>query len=326
MPEWRYTFRKFLRDWTLIIGMIVGVSAYLAYRAIPALHPAGPMLRSIVVEIQPFLIFCMLFLSFCKIEPQQMRPHKWMFRLLPIQCLSFVGLALLLFLLPDLPCRIAIESAMLCMICPTATACAVVTGKLGGNMAGVVTYTVLINLLVAVLVPLVLPLIHPVEGLSFHSASLKILGKVFPMLILPCMLAWTVRYVFPGLHKWLLRYTGLSFYIWAVSLTLAILMSTRAIVHSSAGTVALVETAVASLLTCALQFRIGRLVGKRYACRISAAQALGQKNTVFGIWMGYSFMTPEISMAGGFYSIWHNCYNTWQLYRKRKADEAAQKS
>ena len=254
-----------------------------------------------------------------------MRPHRWMGWLLLFQALLFVGLALLLVFFPDLPLRYGIESAMLCIICPTATACAVVTGKLGGNMAGVVTYTVLINLLVAVLVPLMVPLIHPMEGLSFGEAFTKILAKVFPLLILPALLAWLVRYLLPGLHAWLLKYTDLSFYIWSVSLTLAILMSTRAIVQNGAGPGVLWEIGIASLLTCILQFWLGRFIGRRYGCPISAGQALGQKNTVFGIWMGYTFMTPVISVAGGFYSIWHNVYNTWQMYRKRKADEARQR-
>ena len=323
MGEYRYTFAKFLKDWALIIGMIVGASLYLGYRAIPALHPAGPVLLRIVKEVQPLLLFAMLFLSFVKIEPQQMRPHKWMLWLLLFQCLSFIALALLLVFFPQMPLRYGVEAAMLCLICPTATACAVVTGKLGGNMAGVVTYTVLINLAVAVLVPLVVPLIHPMEGLSFSEAFVKILAKVFPLLILPCLLAWLIRYLLPGVHAWLLRYTGVAFYIWAVSLTLAILMSTRAIVQNDSGAGVLWEIGIASVLTCVLQFWLGRRIGRRYRCPISAGQALGQKNTVFGIWMGYTFLTPVISVAGGFYSIWHNVYNTWQLWRKRKADEAA---
>ena len=323
MGEYRYTFLKFLKDWALIIGMIVGASLYLIYHAIPTLHPAGPVLERIVKEVQPLLLFAMLFLSFCKIEPSQMRPHKWMLWLLLVQCGLFIGLALLLIFCPGIPMRYGIESAMLCIICPTATACAVVTGKLGGNMAGVVTYTVLINLAVAVLVPLVVPLIHPMEGLSFSEAFVKILAKVFPLLILPCLSAWLVRYLLPKVHAWLLKYTNLSFYIWAVSLTLAILMSTRAIVQDDSGASVLWEIGIASLLCCALQFWIGRSIGRRYRCPISAGQALGQKNTVFGIWMGYTFMTPVISVAGGFYSIWHNVYNTWQMYRKRKRDEAA---
>ena len=322
MGEYRYTLAKFLKDWALIIGMIVGASLYLAYHAVPALHPAGPVLERIVKNVQPMLLFAMLFLSFIKIEPQQMRPHKWMLWLLLVQCGCFVGLALLLIFFPDLPLRHGVEAAMLCLICPTATACAVVTGKLGGNMAGVVTYTVLINLAVAVLVPLVVPLIHPMEGLTFSEAFVRILAKVFPLLILPALTAWLVRYLLPKVHAWLLKYSNLSFYIWAVSLTLAILMSTRAIVRNDAGAVVLWEIGIASLLTCVLQFWLGRRIGRRYQCPISAGQALGQKNTVFGIWMGYTFMTPVVSVAGGFYSIWHNCYNTYQMYRKRKQDEA----
>jgi BASS family bile acid:Na+ symporter len=324
MGEYRYTFAKFLRDWALIIGMIVGASLYLVYHAIPALHPAGPVLERIVKKVQPLLLFAMLFLSFVKIEPRQMRPHKWMLWLLLFQCLSFVALALLLVFVPQISFYYGIEAAMLCLICPTATACAVVTGKLGGNMAGVVTYTVVINLAVAVLVPLMVPLIHPMEGLSFGEAFAAILAKVFPLLILPALLAWLVRYLLPGVHAWLLKYTGLSFYIWAVSLTLAILMSTRAIVQNESGVSVLWETGIASLLACVLQFWLGRRIGRRYQCPISAGQALGQKNTVFGIWMGYTFLSPVVSVAGGFYSIWHNVYNTWQLYRKRKADEARQ--
>lgn len=318
MSEYRYTLVKFLKDWALIISMIVGASAYLIYHSVPALHPAGPFLLGLVSNLQPVLLFMMLFLSFCKIEPNQMRPHKWMLWLLLFQSLIFASLALLLVLVPGIPFRYGIEAAMLCIICPTATACAVITGKLGGNMAGVVTYTVLINLVTAIMVPLVVPLLHPVEGLSFYNAFLRILGKVFPLLIMPCLLAWLVRYLLPKFHAWLLKYTGMSFYIWAVSLSLAILMSTRAIVNNTSGVSLLLEIGVASLVACALQFWAGRRIGKRYQCKISAGQALGQKNTVFGIWMGYTFMTPVISVAGGFYSIWHNCYNTWQMYQQRK--------
>lgn len=324
MGEYRYTLAKFLRDWALVIGMIVGVALYLAYRAVPVLHPAGPLLERIVKNLQPLLLFAMLFLSFCKIEPHQMRPHKWMLWLLLVQAVLFTVLALLLVFRPQMPLHYGIEAAMLCFITPTATACAVVTGKLGGNMAGVVTYTVLINLVVAVLVPLMVPLVHPVQGLTFYEAFLKILAKVFPLLIMPCLSAWLVRYLLPGFHARLVRYTGLSFYIWAVSLTLAILMSTRAIVKNGSHAGILLEIAAASLLACILQFWLGRRIGRRYRCPVSAGQALGQKNTVFGIWMGYTFLDPIVSVAGGFYSIWHNVYNTWQMYRKRKADEARQ--
>ena len=318
MGEYKYTLRKFLKDWALIVGMAAGASAYLIYAAIPAIHVAGPFLESFVKHLQPVLIFAMLFLSFCKIEPRQMRLHGWMLKVLALQCTIFIALALLLAFVPDLPLRGGVEAFMLCVICPTATACAVVTGKLGGNMAGVVTYTVMINIAVAILVPLFVPLIHPSGDVSFFAAFTRILLKVFPLLILPALCAWTVRWLFPKLHSWLLGFPNLSFYIWAVSLSLAILMSTRAIVHNTSGAVVILEMFVASLLACILQFWAGRAIGRRSACPISAGQAFGQKNTVFGMWMGYTFFTPVTSVAEGFYSIWHNCYNTWQMHRMRK--------
>ncbi|MDD6151261.1 MAG: transporter [Bacteroidales bacterium] len=317
MSAYRYSLGKFIKDWMLIISMVSGVAAYLIYRSIPALHPAGPVLLSLCKSIQPMLLFAMLFLSFCKIEPRQMRLHRWMGWLLLLQGGLFTALAFLIASFPGIQLRYALEAFMLCIICPTATACAVVTGKLGGNMAGVVTYTVLINLLVSVMVPLTVPLIHPIEGMSFWKSFLLIISKVFPLLILPCLAAWAVRYLLPGIHAWFLRYSSASFSIWAVSLGLAILMSTRAIVHSGGSMWLLLEIAGGSLLACILQFASGRMIGARYGCPISAGQALGQKNTVFGIWLGYTFLNPVISIAGGFYSIWHNVFNTWQLYRKR---------
>ncbi|MDD5950379.1 MAG: transporter [Bacteroidales bacterium] len=331
MSSYKYTFKKFIKDWMLIIGMLAGAGIYLIYNSLDFLHPAGPYLETAVRIIQPLLLFAMLFLSFCKIEPTQMRPHKWHLWLLFFQGGWYIALSLLILWAMHsdgnlarliLAQRIPIEAAILCLICPTATACAVVTGKLGGNMAGVVTYTIIINLLVSILVPVFVPLIYPMGGLSFSTAICKILAKVFPLLILPCLCAWMVRYLFPILHSKLLQYSDLSFYIWAVSLTLALLMSTRAIVHNEGAASVLLGIAIASLLSCLMQFLCGRLIGSLYGCRISAGQALGQKNTVFAIWMGYTFFDPIVSVAGGFYSIWHNCFNTWQLYRRRKEQES----
>ena len=331
MSDYRYTFKKFVKDWMLIIGMVAGAGIYLIYHSIPGIHSAGPFLESFAKTLQPALLFCMLFLSFCKIEPHQMRPHKWQAWLLLVQGGMFVLLALAeLWAIRAggaagewvAAHRIPLESAMICLICPTATACAVVTGKLGGNMAGVVTYTVIINILVALLVPMMVPLLYPDGDISFGTAFSRILAKVFPLLIMPCIAAWVVRYVTPKFHAWLLKYTHFSFYIWAFSLALAIAMSTRALLNAKSGTAILLEIAAASLLCCAFQFWIGKRIGARYGCKISAGQAIGQKNTVFGIWTGYTFFDPVTSVACGFYSIWHNCYNTWQLYRKRKENEA----
>lgn len=317
---------KFMKDWMLVIAMVSGASAYLVYHAIPAIHPAGGLLLEICTHLQPVLLFMMLFLTFCKVEPRQLKPHRWQWWVLLIQAVSFALGALVLVMFPDIPVRIGLESFILCMICPTATACAVVTDRLGGDMAGVLTYTILINLVTAVEVPLLVPLIHPVEGLTFFTAFSRILAKVFPLLIMPSLSAWLVRYLFPRFHRRIVNYTHFAFYIWAFSLTLAILMCTRAFVHHEGNGWVMLEIGLAALLSCALQFWIGKMVGarydriagksaERYNRRITAGQAMGQKNTVFAIWMGYTFMDPVTSLVGGFYSICHNVFNTWQLRR-----------
>jgi len=315
---------QLFKNWMLVIGMVTGAGLYICYRLVPALHPAGGFFLSVCSTLQPFLLFLMLFLTFSKIEPRDLKPHRWQWWLLLIQGGTFTLLALLLVIFPNITLRMGVESFMLCLIMPTATATAVITDRLGGDTAGVLTYTVLINMLDAILVPLLVPLIHPVAGLDFVSTFNLILAKVFPLLILPCLCAWLVRYMFPKLHRWLKLRAYLSFYIWAASLVLAILMSARALYHNDGSGWTVVEIAVASLIGCALQFGAGKVIGAAYDRKgkdgnvreITAGQSLGQKNTVFGIWMGYTFLTPVISLAGGFYSIWHNCFNTWQLRRK----------
>ena len=328
----------------LPIAMVTGASIYLLYHVMPApVHLAGPYLKSIVARLQPVLIFLMLFLTVCRIEPKDLKPHRWHWWLLLIQGGLFVMLGfvtwLVMRLLPDAggAWTVLMESAMLCLICPTATAAAVVTRKLGGDVPGITTYVVLINFLAALLVPLVVPLIHPQQTLDFWTAFSVIIAKVFPLLITPCLFAWLVRYLFPRLHRQLLKYPDLPFYIWSVALTLAITVTTKSIVKSDMSVMLLLGMSLVSLVCCAFQFAAGRHVGSQYKPRrpdispeveargkevrkVTAGQSLGQKNTVFAIWMAYTFMTPETAIVGGLYSIWHNLYNTWQLRRAGKED------
>lgn len=300
----------------LLIAMASGVAAYLIYHSIPALAPAGPYLDKAVKVLQPVLMFMMLFLSFCKIAPRQMRPHRWQAWLLLIQAAGFVIPGIVLILCGRGHSSLLVESFMICMICPTATAAAVITGKLGGDMPGIITYTILINIVTAIIVPAIVPLVHPAAGISFTTAFCMIMAKTFPLLIMPCVCAWLVRFLLPGFHRWILHFNDLALYLWSVSLPLAIAVTTRSIVKSGIPISYMAGMAAVSLICCIIQFWIGRQIGAKYGSSVTAGQALGQKNTVFAIWMAYTFMTPVTSIAGGFYSLWHNIFNSWQLYRQ----------
>ena len=330
---------SFFKHWMLPIAMTAGALLYLAYRyTLPALHPYGPQLAAAVEWVQPVLIFAMLFISFSCIKPSQIRPRRWQFRLLAIQALVFVAAALtaLLAATPGSVGYLALECLMICAICPTAAAAPVFTAKMGGDIAALVTYVVLANLLTSILVPLFLPLLHPSIGVSFWAAFGMILAKVFPLLLGPFLTSLLVRAVLPAFHRKVVENSWLSFYIWSFSLMLAILMSVRILMGSTAGGLVIGVLAAVSSLCCLANFAIGRIVGLRVGWSASGAssasagskgdvvvsvtQSLGQKNTVFSIWMGYTFFTPLTSITGGFYSIWQNLINSWQLEQKRKKE------
>lgn len=302
----------------LPISMTTGVVAYFVYAAIPWLNSTHEFAKQAAQVIQPVLIFTMLFITFCKIEPRQLRFEPWHAWLIALQSAAFVALSMLLWLYPDMAARPIVEGAMLCVVCPPATAAAVVTEKLGGSAAGITTYTILMNLAAAILVPTIVPLAHPAEGVEFFHSFLMIMGNVFPTLIFPFICAMIVRRFMPKFHKKVTQTRDLAFYLWGFTLPIAIAITTHSIVSSTVAAIYQVGIAAVSLLCCALQFYVGKRIGRHFNQQITAGQSLGQKNTIFAIWMGYTFLTPVSSIAGGFYSVWHNLYNSWQLYQKQK--------
>ena len=299
--------------------MISGALAYYICSQLPLTYEVKHDILSVIEVLQPVLLFIMLFVAFCKIKPTDLKPHRWHLWLLLTQCLLFIVACLFLWAYPTSGARVIVEGFMLAIICPTATACAVVTQKLGGDSAATTSYTIIINLVVALLCPLLLPVAHPQPGLTFLPAFMVIINKVFPLLIVPLFLAWFVRYLMPSFHKRIVATKDLAFYMWAVSLAIAIAVTCKALAHSHESMWNVGGIAVVTLVACLFQFSFGKWIGSHYGKRMEAGQALGQKNTVFIIWLGYTFLSPITAAAGGFYSVWHNLVNSWQLYKKRKA-------
>ena len=317
------SLRRFTRDWALPLSMIAGASGYFVCRSMP-LQPA---VREVLVEgvayVQPSLIFCMLTLTFCRIRLQDMRLKGWQWWLLVLQTGVAAALCLLHQSVADADCRVFLQSTMLCFLCPTATAAAVVTSKLGGDAGALTAYTLLINLCAAILIPTLVPIVNPTGELGFWLSFWLIVRKVFPLLIGPLLVAFTIRRISPALLRWLTSIPDLPFYLWLISLSLAIAVTTRILVHADVTLLLCLAIAIGSALACAVQFAVGRKVGRRYADSTTAGQACGQKNTVLAIWVGYTFLDPLTALAGGFYSIWHNVFNAWQLYRFNQSKQQA---
>ena len=339
-----------IRTWKLPVAMLLGVAIY--YILLPLMDGEEEQAFYGIIShvVQPMLIFSMLFLSFIKVNPKDLKPHRWHGVLLLTQGGLFVLFSLLAMacdhLFPsDEGCKLLLECAMLCFICPTATASAVIVQKLGGSLSGDVTYIIICNLMVSILGPLFFPLVEPevnmqIQGgmTSFLNAFFMIMGKVFPLLLFPLFVALIVRHYAPRLMERMLAIPDLAFYLWLVALALAITVTVRTIVESHISIAILGGFAIVSAICCLVQFSLGRYIGRRWPqptkavselkhpvtiyvdpierSAITAGQAFGQKNTVFVIWLGLVFLNPVTSVVGGLYSIWHNVINSWQLYKK----------
>lgn len=312
---------RFLKDWTLPIAMAAGAGGYFLFHYAGFLAPLKPAVWVAVDILTPSLIFIQLFLTFCKIDLNDLRLTKWHWIILAFQTLSALVTAAVLILVPmNEVYREIFEGAMVCLICPTATAAAVVTDKLGGSAARITLYNLMSNILAAVFVPVVFPLIEVHSEMGFFPAFLKILSKVFPLLICPFLLAVLLKYIWPKAHDFFKARAGIAFYLWAVALALAIGQTVRSMHNSTAPAAVLWMIAGAALLTCIVQFWFGKRTGKALGDTITAGQALGQKNSVLAIWMAYTYLNPISSLAPGTYAVWQNIFNSWQLWRKNHRD------
>ena len=306
---------QFFKDWMLPLAIATGISLYLFYHFTPFLKPYGAVLHKVASEGQRFVIALLLFFQFVQISPHDIRLRRWHLWALLVQVLGFLLFAGVCVLLTEGTARILPECAMICLICPCAAAAGVITRKLDGDLAATVSYLCLTNLAATFLIPMVIPLIRPSADLGFWTYVLRIALKVFPILVLPGLLAWTVRYTTHRLQRKLMRFAPNSFYIWFIGLSLAMVLASHALFKNYPGTWALAGIVAVSMAACALQFFAGRKIGRGRVDSITAGQGLGQKNTGFLIWLGYNYLSPVTSVAGGLYAIWQNLFNSWELYQ-----------
>lgn len=258
--------------------------------------------------ITPTLIFLMLFVTFCRVKPRQMKPlmlHVW---LLLFQTVVCIGVYLALRPLND----IVAQGAMICVLAPVAMAAVVIGGMLGANVATMATYSLLCNMAVALLAPVILTF----TGTGTCTFT-QILARIAPLLVMPFAAAQFCRFVFPKAAQWVGDHSQISFYMWLASLLVIIGRTTAFIIdlHDASLSTEL-WLAFAALVICLVQFKVGRMLGRRYGDPAAGGQSLGQKNTVLAVWMAQSFLNPISSIAPTAYIVWQNFVNSYQIWRK----------
>jgi BASS family bile acid:Na+ symporter len=191
-------------------------------------------------------------------------------------------------------------------------------GKLGGNISTMTTYVLISSLLSALLIPVVFPMLEQTAHVDFLSAFLIILQKVSMVLLLPLVLGWLIQHYAKALQRRIAAQPNLSFYCWAVSLSITTGITVKNIVHSAAPLSLLLAIAGGTLVLCFLQFAIGRLTGRRLGEEVNAGQALFQKNTALSIWVAYMYLSPVASIGAGCYVLWQNIINSIELWQFRR--------
>ena len=308
----------FFKQWSLPMSLLIGVIGYLLFAYVPLLQPIGEVVGPLLESLIPVVLFVLLYVTFCKIQIMEMRPRAWHFWLQTIRVSLSAFFVWLITLTSDPNLRLVLEGMFVCVICPTAAAAPVVTEKLGGSIGSLTVYAIIANVVTSIIIPLFFPMVEKSSDISFATASLMVLRNVTTVLVIPLVLALVSRRVIPRVTDRIKEFRNLGFYLWCFNLTIITGITMRNILHASLSGTVLAILLILPLFIALLQFTIGKLVGRYYGDSISAGQALGQKNTVVGIWLTLTFLNPLAAVAPGAYVLWQNMVNALQLWYKQK--------
>lgn len=268
--------------------------------------------------LSPYLIFAMLFITYCKLRLSDFRLGVFEWGLLAVQ----LALGFAIYFLLNLWDHTLAEGVFICIFVPTATAAPVITSMLGGSISRVATYSLLCNMVVAIAGPAVLAWIGDNDGMSFLHSFTLIMKQVAPLLLLPLAAALLMRRLAPGLHAAVMRRQQLSFYLWATALFIIVGSCVSFAIKNwtPENNGVMVALCLGALAACLIQFGVGRRYGRSISDPVAGGQALMQKNTVLAVWLALAYMNPIASIAPAAYIAWQNIINSWQLMRKESGE------
>ena len=227
----------------------------------------------------PWLIFGMLFFTFCKVNPLDLRLRRWHWAVLALQLfLSFATYAGIYLLTGN---RLLAQGLMLCFIMPTATAAPIIAGKLGGSIQNLTTFTLLSNFATSLVVPAFFPLVNPMAEKAFWPAFTLIFSHVGPILVGPFVAAWLLRLSYNGYQRRKEKIKNLKseiknaktfelpkglavipFYLWVISITILMATVTETVLSTlNTHLSTILWLLLGSFLACLLQFGLGKLIG-----------------------------------------------------------------
>ena len=309
---------SFIKRYTLPCAMLTGMIVYLLFAYLSPLQPIGNAVAPYIIDMLPVVIFAMLYVTFCKIQIKDLKPRAWHFWLQGVRILLSAILVGAIIIVDSPETKLILEGLFICVICPTASAAPVITEKLGGSIASLTVYTIIANFVTAIIIPLFFPIVEKSSDMTFSIAFVMILKRVATVLLLPLILALLTRRYLPKIAEEIIKLKDLAFYMWAFNLSVMMGLTLHNIICSAVSGSTMLLLVMLPLIVTLLLFGIGKSIGHCYGESISAGQALGQKNTMVGLWLTITFLNPTAAVAPCAYVICQNMVNSWQLWYKEK--------
>jgi BASS family bile acid:Na+ symporter len=292
--------RVYGRALSLILMMALGA-------LLPQFHVLSPAIQ--------YLLMGMLFFAYLDIRIDPHALHRNVLWVL----LANLGVAFLAYgLLVRVDTTLAL-AAFITGIAPTAISSSVIVSFIQGRVEYVASAVLLTNVSVALLLPIALPV---VAGAALHVSTWQVLRPVLVVMLVPLILARLARRLPTGAQTVVVRGKPLAFLLWLVNLFIVSSNASHFLRTETAGSLAsLLWIALISLVICAVNFSLGALIGGRLFWQ-EFSQALGQKNNSFAIWIALTFLNPLIAIGPTSYVLYHNLYNSFQIYlfEKRRRD------
>ena len=281
-------------------GLLGG--AFAAGMSLPQAAPAA--------RLVPYLIMLMLGVLFLRrgFSRSCVKPlHGVLLVVSPVLAFATWGILHLAGASPDLA-----AAGFYIAFTPTAAAAPVIMGMLDGDVQFTACATILSNLAAALAFPLVLTALNG----EFHGGILLASSaRVAQMILLPAVIAAVLRKYWSGAEAFGTRAGKWTFYLWTSSLFLLSAKAGLFLRESHQTFRILAEMAALSGILCAVQFALGRAIGKRFGMPREGGQCLGQKNTSLTIYLAMTYTSPAAALGPVFYIFFHNFWNACQLHR-----------
>ncbi len=287
----------FLRPYGKVLSLVLTM-------LIGALLPKASELAFLV----QYLLMLMLFFAFLDVEINLHTFQKSVFWVLLANLAVAFGAFKIFSLINE---QLAL-AAFITAIAPTAISSTVIVSFIEGRVDFMVASVLLTNIAMAVIIPLLLP---SILGAATQISTWEVLQPVLITVFTPLILARLAVHLPLPAQRIVRAGKRFSFLVWLLNLFIISAKASDFIRGETTSSIGiLVQIALVALVICVINFALGALIGGRGYWQ-EASQALGQKNNSFAIWIALTFINPLVAMGPTFYVLYHNLYNTWQIYR-----------